>query len=83
MKKADLKAFAERDWAAVADLKVAYWANLKKTSGSGLAIRVGDELRRHAIALRPQWPTREDRRKDLASHARVAAALKRVSIKSR
>lgn len=83
MKRADLKAFAERDWAAVADLKVAYWANLKTTSGPGLAIRVGDELRRHAIALHPRWPTAEDRREDLATHARVAAALRSVSIKSR
>jgi len=83
VKRADLKAFAERDWAAVADLKVSYWANLKKTSGPGLAIQVGDELRRHAIALHPQWPTDEDRREDLATHARVAAALKSVPIKSR
>jgi len=82
MKRSDLRAFAERDWAAVADLKVAYWANLK-TSGPGLAIQVGDELRRHAIALHPRWPTAEDRREDLATHARVAAALNSVSIKSR
>jgi hypothetical protein len=83
VKRADLKAFAERDWAAVADLKVAYWANLKTTTGPGLAIEVGDELRRHAIALRAKWPTAEDRREDLATHARVTAALKSVSIKSR
>jgi hypothetical protein len=83
VKRADLKAFAERDWAAVADLKVAYWANLKTTSGPGLAIQVGDDLRRHAIALHPRWPTDEDRREDLATHARVAAALRSVSIKSR
>jgi hypothetical protein len=82
MKRSDLRAFAERDWAAVADLKVAYWANLN-TSAPGLATAVGDELRRHAIALRPKWPTAQDRREDLATHTRVAAALKSVSIKSR
>ena len=82
MKRSDIRAFVKRDWAAVADLKATYWDNLK-TSAPGLGTAVGDELRRHAIALRPKWPTAENRREDLATHARVAAALKSVSIKGR
>lgn len=42
------------------------------------ALEVGDELRHHVSALRSDWPTEQDRRKDLASHVRISEMLRRV-----
>lgn len=78
MTVSDLRAFAQRDWVMLARAKSAHWAKVKRESGAGEALRTGDELRRHAQSIRPGWPTREDRRLDIATHARVAAALRRV-----
>jgi hypothetical protein len=81
MRKEDLVAYAGRDWAAVAALKRRTWAELKRGMTPGDALALADELRRHAQALRPDWPTEEDRRADLAVHARVSESLRRVQPK--
>jgi hypothetical protein len=74
----DLIAFARRDWQAIAASKRQRWAEQKSRMTPAEALSVGDELRHHASALRDDWPSEEDRRKDLASHIRVAEMLRRV-----
>jgi hypothetical protein len=76
--KADLQRFAGRDWDAVAASKVEHWARLKKARGPAEAVRAAEALRQQVVALRPGWPTEKDRSEDLATHARVAACLRRV-----
>lgn len=78
VRKKDLIAFAHRDWNAIAALKRSYWAEQKPRMGPAEALSIGDELRHHVSALREDWPTEEDRRKDLASHVRVSEMLRRV-----
>jgi hypothetical protein len=78
MRKEDLIAYARRDWQAIAASKRQRWAEQKSQMTAAEALSVGDALRQHAIALRNDWPTEEDRRKDLASHIRVAEMLRSV-----
>ena len=78
MKAADIRAFADRDWRAVEDLKERYWAARGRQLSPAEALRLGDELRQRAQAVRPDWPSEEDRREDLAHHARLAALFRRV-----
>lgn len=70
--------FALRDWAAVAASKSGHWARQKETHGPGQAIRAAEALLLHVKAIRSDWPTEEDRREDLATHARVGACLRLV-----
>jgi hypothetical protein len=80
----DILAFARRDWNAVAESKAAFWAERKRVMTPDEALAVAEGLRRHARALRPDWPDIHERDDDLAVHARVAEALRAVSaIRSR
>ena len=78
MRKEDVIAFARRDWSAIAAVKRRRWAEQKSQMTPADALAVGDELRHHVSALQSDWPTDEDRRKDLASHMRVSEMLRRV-----
>jgi hypothetical protein len=76
VRKEDVIAFARRDWRAIAALKRRRWAEQKRHMTPAEALRIGDELRHHVSALRSGWPTKEDRRKDLAVHVRISESLR-------
>jgi hypothetical protein len=76
--KAELGDLARRDWDVLTVSKAAHWADQKKRYGPASAIRAAEALRQQVATLRPDWPTEEDRREDLATHARVAACLRIV-----
>jgi len=77
---ADIRAFVERDWAAIDRAKARFWAVRKHAMSASDALSVGDALRRHVKALRPDWPDAADRAADLATHARVSGALRAVTL---
>lgn len=79
MERRDVEAFLKRDWGLVAASKEDYWADRKRRLGPGEGLRIGDELRRQVLAVRPEYPTAEDRAEDIACHARVAEMLRRAS----
>ena len=74
MRRQDLQAFLDRGWAAAAEEKQRWW----RSRSPAEALRLADELRRSAQALRPDWPSEADRAADLAGHARLADLLRRV-----
>ncbi|MCC6846921.1 MAG: hypothetical protein IT294_00370 [Deltaproteobacteria bacterium] len=74
----DIRAFAQRDWRAIADAKRDAWLELRRCHGPATALALADELRRQACLLHPGWPSAQDRAEDLAVHVRVAEALQRV-----
>jgi hypothetical protein len=74
VRKEDVIAFARRDWRAIAALKRLRWAKRNMTPAE--ALRIGDELRHHVSSLRTGWPTKEDRRNDIAVHIRVSESLR-------
>ena len=73
----DIRAWANRDWAAVAALKEKYWAETDMPLSQ--RFRIADDLRRVAIALNPGWPTTADREEDLATHVRLREMFTRVA----
>ena len=79
----NIRAFAGRDWAQVAEAKAAFWRDRKQELTAAEMLALGDQLRRHAQAVRPDWPSEDERAEDLAVHHRVAEALRAVVIRPR
>ena len=78
MKAADIRAFANRDWRRIRALKDRYWIERKRSLTPAEALDVGDDLRQWALTVRPDWPSDEERREDLAHHTHLANLLLRV-----
>ena len=74
----DLRRFARRDWESVAALKAEYWVAEKRRLDAEGALRIGDGLREQVRALRPDWPSDDERAEDLRSHEAVARKLRLV-----
>jgi hypothetical protein len=83
VKLSDVRAYLDRDWSSVRDLKDTYWAERKRTLTPEAALRIGDELRQHVRTLRPDWPDDQQREEDLQVHARVSELLRRVRASAR
>lgn len=81
MTRDDIRSFVNRDWARVADAKVEAWQARKATPAEDL--RAAAELRRHVLALRSDWPSRDDRLDDLQSHIRLSEALGAIVLRPR
>jgi hypothetical protein len=80
---AALRAFAHRDWALASQSKDLYWRDWKHAHGAAAGILLGDELRRHALAVRPGGPSERERAEDCAAHMWVIEALARVAPRNR
>lgn len=80
---AEIRALLARDHSLLEAPKSAYWTERKRSRGVADAIRVADELRRQAQALRPDWPSDEERAADLACHQPVAEILARAEERPR
>ncbi len=79
MKREDTRAFAGRDWAAIADAKAAFWADRKRLMTPDEALAIAEALRQHVLLVKPGWPDAEERAADLADHVRISRALRAVS----
>ena len=79
----DVLAFARRDWERLAESKMAYWLTHKSGLSASQILEAGDGLRRHAQAVRPDWPSAADRAADLAVHVRVSETLRAVACRPR
>jgi hypothetical protein len=79
MTREDLVRFATRDWAAIDGERAAFWIDRKRRMSPADVLSLGDDLRRHASIVRPNWPTAADRSADLATHERVTEALRAVT----
>jgi hypothetical protein len=80
MKRADVVAYATRDWKAVQEAKERYWVERKPSLTPEQALEIADGLRRHVKSLRPDWPSAEERQRDLEVHARVSEALRSIHL---
>lgn len=78
MRPEDIRAYVDRDWEAIGELKERFWLEQQRRAGVAGALQVADELRRHVVALQTGWPTPEEREEDMAVHVRVAAVLQRA-----
>ena len=74
----DVRAYASRPWTHAQAAKQRYWeAELRRRPQA--AFEAAQALWAHMRMLRPDWPTEEERRVDLAHHLEVKRALARVA----
>ena len=70
-----LRRAPEPGWAATRASKEEYWRKLTPAQ----RLLLSDELRRHALALHPDWPTDAQRASDFAAHVRLAERMNRAA----
>ncbi|MFL5446387.1 MAG: hypothetical protein ACJ78W_17850 [Myxococcales bacterium] len=73
-----LRAFARRDWAAIARAKREHQARLFREHGPAAMVRIARELFAHARAVNPDLPSQRERDADLAHHVELKRALASV-----
>lgn len=83
MDRHTIREFVNRDWSRIEQAKAAFWKGKKRGMSAAELFATGDQLRRYAQSLRPDWPTAQERAEDLAVHLRVSEALRAVRAKSR
>lgn len=75
----DAKAYVDRGWAAAEALKQEYWAKEFAYRGSGATLEASHALWQHMRLLRPDWPSDEERRGDLAHHISLKRLIDRAA----
>ncbi|MFL5428389.1 MAG: hypothetical protein ACJ79M_02110 [Myxococcales bacterium] len=73
-----LRAFANRDWRAIARAKREHQVRLFREQGAAAMVRIARELFAHARAVNPDWPSEREREADLAHHVELKRALSSV-----
>jgi hypothetical protein len=79
LREEDALSYARRDWNAIEAIKRAARLEQLSRMTPSERLRMGDALRNYAKALHPDWPTDDDRKKDLAVHLRVSESLRSVA----
>lgn len=78
MDREHLRAYALRDWKAIARAKRDHQVRLFREQGAAAMVRAARELFAHARAVNPDWPPAREREADLAHHVELKRALSRV-----
>lgn len=79
MDPARAMAFAQRPWALIAALKEQHWACQFAERGWTATVSASQALWEHMRRVRPEWPSEEERREDLAHHLALKRALDRAA----
>jgi hypothetical protein len=74
-----VRAFARRPWRELEELKREHWARRFAEEGPSATIAASRAIWAHLRAVRPEWPTPEDREADLRDHVRLKALLDRAA----
>ena len=75
----ELRKYVRRDWQLLAQAKDEFWTSRRRGMRALEALRIADDLRAQARAVRPDWPTPTDRAADFASHIWLTEILRRVA----
>ena len=73
--KAQIKAFAKRDWEKISELDSSYWAEEYRRNGAESSLKAAEALRRHMKLLHPEWPDKAQRAADLQHHIKIKRLL--------
>lgn len=74
-----IRAFVERDRKSVAALKRDHHARRNRISGGKSGLAAAAILREHVRRARPDWPTPQDRQKDLEHHIELKRCIDRAA----
>jgi hypothetical protein len=75
----DVEAYTRRPWRRAAEAKHRYWVEEVARRGPLATFEAAQALWVHMRMLRPDWPSDEERRLDLAHHVELKRALERVA----
>ena len=79
MNPEDLRAYAQRAWHVAEALKQEHWARGVGERGRMATFEASQVLWEHMRRLRPDWPSPEERREDLAHHVALKRAIDRAA----
>ncbi len=79
MKAEDVRAYVGRDWKLAEARKHEHWAREFVEHGPGATFEASQVLWRHMRSVRPDWPSLEERREDLADHIELKQLIDRAS----
>ena len=79
MKPEDLRAYARRAWHVAERLKQEHWAREVVEHGPRATFEASQALWEHMRALRPDWPSADERREDLAHHIALKHLIDRAA----
>jgi len=78
MDREDIRAFANRDWRAIARAKREHQARLFRERGPLAMVQIARDLFAHARKVDPDWPSASERKADLDHHVALKRALASV-----
>lgn len=79
VKREDLRAYAQRAWHAAEALKQEHWAREVAERGPLATFAVSQALWQHMRSVRPDWPSPDERREDLAHHVALKQLIDRAA----
>ena len=79
MDPASIRAYAARDWESMAAAKRAYWAGRFQREGLRATVEASRALLAEIRHVRPDYPTEDERRADMAGHVRLRMLLDRAA----
>ena len=79
MKQEDVRAYAQRAWPRAERLKQEHWAREIAERGPLATFEASQALWEHMRSLRPDWPSPDDRRADLAHHVALKQLIDRTA----
>lgn len=79
MKPEDVRAYAQRAWHVAEALEQEHWARELSERGLLATFTASQALWEHMRALRPDWPSDDERRQDLADHIALKKLIDRAA----
>lgn len=79
MKHQELLNFVNRDWAKLADMDRSFWIAEYRRNGFTSTMSASQALWRHMKTVRPEWPDRAERQRDLDHHIAQKQLIIRIS----
>ena len=75
MKLDDVRAYARRRWHVLKEIEQDHWVRERSERGPLSTFQASQALWLHMRRVRPDWPSDEDRGRDLAHHIAVKQAI--------
>jgi hypothetical protein len=79
MNRKDLVDYARRPWAEAASAKASHWVREFRARGPEVTLRAAHGLWLHMARVRRDWPTAQDRERDLEHHLELRRSLDRAA----
>jgi hypothetical protein len=71
------------DWSLLERLADVGWVEIKRRLGPEAGIQLGEDLRQHALLVRPDWPDPDERARDLDALTKLSELFRLADAHSR